>query len=51
LDVENYTAKKYEFLITEVVFEKTADSKTASLKLALPGCYGGEIAGKLPWQK
>lgn len=41
----------YEFLISDVTLAKTNDSRTASLKLVLPGVYSGKIPEGMPWQR
>jgi prophage tail gpP-like protein len=41
----------YEFLISDVTLVKTSDSRTASLKLVLPGVYSGKIPETMPWQR
>lgn len=40
----------FEFLIRSVSFRRTADTKTATLDLVLPGSFRGEIPGRLPWE-
>jgi prophage tail gpP-like protein len=47
---DDYIEDFYEFLITEVVLSKSSGVETASLTLALPGAYSGEIADKMPWE-
>ena len=39
----------YEFLITDVVLSKSSGEERASVNLALPGVYSGELPEALPW--
>ena len=50
-DPENFVISDYEFLIADVTFNKTSESKTAELRLTMPGCYGGRVPEFLPWQR
>jgi prophage tail gpP-like protein len=49
-DHSNMIYSPYEFLIRNVVFDKTPNSETAQLTLVLPGCFSGEVPETLPWQ-
>lgn len=49
-DPQNYLEDFFEMTISEVSLTKTANSKGATLKLTLPGCYGGVIPEAIPWQ-
>lgn len=40
---------EYRFLIRKVEFDRDANQKTATLTLALPGSYSGEIPEAMPW--
>lgn len=51
VDEDNFIPVDYEFLISEVTFNATSNEKTATLKLNMPGCYGGLLPERLPWQK
>jgi len=41
--------RETEFLIRKVTLRQTANDKTASLELCLPGCFSAEIPAHLPW--
>lgn len=41
----------YEFLIRTVTRRRDAVSKTASLRLVLPGAYSGQIPKAMPWDE
>lgn len=47
---EDFIKNSYDFLIASVTLMKVATSKTANMKLVLPGVYSGEIPQRLPWQ-
>lgn len=49
-DETQFIVGDYAFLVSGVEFKKTANEKTASLKLCMPGCYGGKVPVLLPWQ-
>lgn len=38
-----------DFVIREVTLKRSADSVTASLELALPGAFSGEMPERMPW--
>lgn len=38
-----------DFVIREVTLKQSADSTTASLELALPGAFSGQIPSVMPW--
>jgi prophage tail gpP-like protein len=40
-----------EFLIRDVTLKQSADSKTTSLNLVLPGAFSGELPESLPWEE
>ena len=40
----------YEFLIRTVVFRGSADTRTATLTIVLPGAFSGKIPEVLPWE-
>lgn len=40
---------EYEFLIRSVEFDRVENAETATLELALPGTFSGEIPEVLPW--
>jgi prophage tail gpP-like protein len=46
---DDYIPDFYEFLITDVVLTKAAGIEKASLSLALPGVFSGEIPEVMPW--
>ena len=50
-DKNNFIPTDYEFLIAEVTFNASSTEKTATLKLTMPGCYGGLLPERLPWQR
>lgn len=39
----------YEFVIRSVTLKKTANVRTASLEIVLPGAFSGEVPETLPW--
>lgn len=41
----------YEFLIKDVLLEKTANVKTATLDLVMPGAFSGKVPDDLPWNE
>lgn len=42
---------EYKFTIRAVALRRDATSMTASIELAMPGAFNGEIPETLPWQK
>lgn len=40
---------EYEFLVRNVTFFQDANQETAQLELVLPGSFGGDLPGALPW--
>jgi prophage tail gpP-like protein len=47
---EDFINDSFEFLIADVTRVQSAESRTTSLRLVLPGVYSGEIPEALPWQ-
>lgn len=43
--------RTYELLIRDVALHQTADKDVATLTLALPGVFSGEIPDELPWNE
>lgn len=43
--------RETELLVRNVVFRRSASSKTATLGLSLPGAFSGEEPGRLPWDE
>lgn len=42
--------KEYKFIIRSISFNKDSDTKEATLQLAIPGTFNGEIPKVLPWE-
>jgi prophage tail gpP-like protein len=47
---EDFIPDAFTFLVTMVTLRKSAGNQSASLNLALPGVYSGELPERLPWQ-
>lgn len=42
---------EYEFIVRAVTLEATRDTKVATLDLAMPGIFSGELPERLPWDE